>query len=88
MEVCSAILRRTKSPASAYLAKREIESWAEEGCLKLYAVNERRMKRAQQIILRDRLKGADAVIAEVAEELKIPLITFDEEILKRLSGGT
>jgi predicted nucleic acid-binding protein len=88
VEVCSAILRRTRSPARAYLAKRELENCVEEGYIKLYTLDEQRMNRAQGIVLRDRLKGADAIVAEVAEGLKVPLITFDQELSKRFKGVT
>lgn len=86
VEVCGAILRMTKSPARAYLAKREIENWVEEGYIKLYPLDRERMLRAEEIALRDKLKGPDAVIAEVAEELEIEFLTFDKEISKRFKG--
>lgn len=86
VEVCGAILRRTKSPARAYLAKREIESWTEEGYIKLYPLDKERMLRAEEIALRDGLRGHDAVIAEVAEELEMAFLTFDREILEHFKG--
>jgi predicted nucleic acid-binding protein len=86
VEVCGAILRKTGSLARAHLAKREIEVLESEGYVKLYPLDKERMAKAEEIALRDRLKGHDAVIAEVAEELKLMLITFDNEILKRFKG--
>lgn len=86
VEVCSAILRRTQSLARAYLAKREIENLIGDGHISLYPVDVERMAKAQQIALRDELKGHDAVIAAVAEELQLELLTFDREILKRFKG--
>ena len=44
------------------------------------------MTKAQEIALRDELRGHDAVIAAVAEELELELLTFDREILKRFKG--
>lgn len=86
VEVCSAILRRTKSLARAYLAKREIENWVGDGYISLYPLDGERMTKAQEIALRDELRGHDAVIAAVAEELELELLTFDGEILKRFKG--
>jgi len=83
VEVCGAILRRTKSRASAHLAAREMEGLTDEGYAKLYPLDEERMAKAEEIALRDGLKGHDAVIAEVAEELEVALLTFDKEILRR-----
>lgn len=86
VEVCSAVLRRTKSPARAYLAKREIENWVGDGYIRLYPLDGERMTKAQQIALRDKLRGHDAVIAAVAEELQLEFLTFDREILVRFRG--
>ena len=86
VEVCGAILRRTGSLARAHLAKREMEGLTEEGYVKLYPLDKERMTKAEKIALRDRLKGHDAVIAEVAEELKLAILTFDKEVSKRFRG--
>ena len=86
VEVCGVILRRTGSLAKAHLAKREMEGLTEQGYVKLYPLDKERMIKAEEIALRDRLKGHDAVIAEVAEELKLVILTFDKEILKRFRG--
>ena len=88
VEVCSAILRRTKSITRAYLAKREIENLVGDGYIRLYPLDAGRMTKAQEIALRDELRGHDAVIAAVAEELELELLTFDREILKRFKGKT
>jgi hypothetical protein len=58
------------------LAKREIESLTDQGYVKLYPVDKERMTKVEGIALRDRLKGHDAIIAEVAEELELSLLTF------------
>ena len=86
VEVCSAILRRTKSPAQAYLAKREIEKWVSDGYMRLYPLDAVRMAKTQEVALRDELRGHDAAISAIAEELDLELLTFDREILKRFKG--
>lgn len=86
VEVCGVIIRRTKSPTRAYLIKREMEIWEREGYIKLYPVDKERMVRAEEISLKDEMKGHDAIIAGVAEELGVAILTFDEEMLKRFKG--
>jgi len=49
----------------------------------LYPLNRNRMELASSIAIRFRLRGADSVFAALAEELEIPLKTFDQEILDR-----
>ncbi len=87
IEVCGAIIRRTKSPIDAHIAKRDLELWVKEGKIKLYELDRQRMDKAAEIAVRDELKGADAIIAQVAEELKLPLRTFDGEFSKRFKGA-
>ena len=87
IEVCGAIIRRTKSLIDAYMAKRNLELWVREEKIKLYELNRERMDKAAEITIRDRVKGADAVIAEISEELNIPLRTFDKEVSKRFKGA-
>jgi predicted nucleic acid-binding protein len=86
VEVCGVILRRTGSLGRAYLARREMEGLTKQGYVKLYPLDDERMTKAEGIALRDRLKGHDAVIAEVAEELELAILTFDKEVSKRFRG--
>ena len=85
-EVCGAIIRRTKSKTQAYCAKRTLDDWIKDGKLTLYELNQQRMDRANEIAIRDVLKGPDAVIVQISEELKLPLRTFDKELLERFKG--
>lgn len=87
VEVYSVIFKRTKSIAQANVAKQTLECWAKENKIKLYGLDEQRMNKVTQIIVRDNLELPDAIIAQVAEELGIPLITFDDKVLKRFKGA-
>ena len=48
-----------------------------------YELNEKRMSEAQNYGSKYKLKGMDAIIVQLALELNIPLITFDNEIIER-----
>ena len=48
-----------------------------------YSLHRERMERAGTIAESHRLRGADAVVAALAEELSMTLKTFDREILDR-----
>ncbi len=93
VEVCAAVVRKLRNKIGdraaelfAKWVKKNIEDWINAGRLRLYPLDEWRMDKAGAIAIRDKLKGADSVIAEVAEELELALLTFDKEILKRFKG--
>ena len=60
-----------------------LESWIEEKKIKIYELNKKRMKKAQQHGIKFKLRGMDAIIVQLAMELNIPLLTFDNEIIER-----
>ena len=64
-------------------AKKSISDWERDGKVFLYALDRNRMDKAVNTAERHRLRGSDAVIAALAEELDIPLKTFDTEVLAR-----
>jgi len=93
VEVCAAVVRKLRAKIGdsaaellATLVKRSIRDWINAGKLRLYPLDGWRMDKAGIIAIRDKLKGADSVIAELAEELEVPLFTFDEEVLRRFRG--
>jgi predicted nucleic acid-binding protein len=57
--------------------------WERDGKVVLYRLNRDRMDRSVNIAQQHRLRGADSVIAGLAEELDILLKTFDVVILGR-----
>ena len=53
----------------------------------LYPLERQRMDNSIQVAERYGLSGADSVVVALAEELNVPLITFDREILNRFPAG-
>lgn len=85
VEVLSAVSRQSRRNRLAVLARtiQSLTDWEQTGVMVLYPLNRDRMERASSIAIRFRLRGADSVFAALAEELDIPLKTFDQEILDR-----
>jgi predicted nucleic acid-binding protein len=90
VEVTSAISRRAQRGRQALLMtwKQNVTDWERDGKLFTYPLERDRMENAVNIAIRDRLRGSDVVIAALAEELAMPLKTFDQEVLDRFSGAS
>ena len=80
VEVCEAIFRSTGSAVRAYMAERTLDDWIREGKIKLYNLDKQRMDAASEIVVRRKLKGSNAIVSQLSEELNIPLITFDRKL--------
>ena len=65
-----------------------LREWERSGKIALYPLDQERLELSLTIAQRDRLKGADSVVAALAEELGMPLKTFDGEILARFSQAS
>ncbi len=85
VEVMSAISRRATKNRLALLErwKQIMVDWESSGKIFLYSLDSDRMDKAVNIARSHRLRGADSVIAALAEELGMPLKTYDTEILAR-----
>jgi predicted nucleic acid-binding protein len=81
VEVVGAIAR-TVGQEEAEKVRKKFAEWVSAGFLSLQDLNRRRVEQAQQIAIKYRLRGADAVIAQLAYEKKARLATFDEELLR------
>ena len=86
----SALSRRPISNRLALLARanRSLRDWEESGRISLYPLDQERLNRSLTVAQRDRLRGADSVVAALAEELTIPLKTFDEDNLSKFSQAS
>lgn len=84
VEVCAAVARRTRDRAVAKEVTEQMAKWIQLGRLHLLSLNFARMKKAQKLGMDCYTTGLDAIIAEVAEEKKIPLVTFDQELAERI----
>lgn len=91
VEIMSAISRQNQSNRQALLARARtsLSDWERDGKIILYEFDRNRMDRAINIAQNHRFKrGADSVFAALAEELTIPLKTFDMEILARFQQAS
>ena len=88
--VTSAIRRRATRNWVGLVStwKQSVADWERDGLLIMYPLDRDRMDRAVTVAQRDRLRGADSVIAALAEELDMPLKTFDNEIIARFSQAS
>lgn len=89
VEVSAAIRRRVTRWQPVFSRWRDdVLRWERDGKVILYPMNQERMENAV-IAARDRrLRGADSVIAALAEELNMPLRTSDGELLERGPGAS
>jgi len=83
VEIAGAISRRIDE-ASAREAIEIMGSWITEGKVKTYDLNKMRMLRASEIAMKLKVKGMDAIVLQIADELKIPFKSYDEEVKKKI----
>ena len=82
VEVVGAIAR-VVSPKYAELIRKRFANWEKGGFFVLEELNKKRADEAQLIAIRYRLRGADAVIVQLASEKKCRLASFDGEIMRK-----
>jgi predicted nucleic acid-binding protein len=85
-EVCSAIIRQTNNKDYAAIVKRKIEKWIKDNFLKIEELTKERMLLASSTAIEFGLKGVDAIVVSLVKELKASLLTFDEEIKRKIKG--
>jgi predicted nucleic acid-binding protein len=85
VEVMASVSRRPQGNRLAIINawQRTLLDWESDGKAILYPLDRNRMDSAVNIAQRHRLRGSDAVIAALAEELGMPLRTFDTELQQR-----
>ena len=84
VEVSSAIRRRVRSWRLSYRRwQNKLAQWEREGRVILYPMDRDRMENSVGTARDRSLSGADSVVAALAEELNMPLQTFDGELLTR-----
>ncbi|MCH8989151.1 MAG: type II toxin-antitoxin system VapC family toxin [Chloroflexi bacterium] len=89
-EVLAAISRQPTANRLPLLARagQSLRAWEQSEKILLYPLDRDRLELSVTITQRDRLRGADSVVAALAEELGMPLKTFDGEILTRFSQAS
>lgn len=91
IEVTAVISRKDPLPNRlAILARwqKTMSDWERGGKIVLYPLDRGRMENAVSIAQGTRLRGADSIIAALAEELDLPLRTVDGEMLDRLERAS
>jgi predicted nucleic acid-binding protein len=85
VEVMATLNRRSQRNRSAILVawQQTVDDWENSGKVILYPLDRNRMELAISCTKQHRLRGADSIIASLAQELSLPLKTFDQEILAR-----
>lgn len=85
VETISAIRRRLGQSSQTTItdAFATIYQWERQQKLVFYPLNRERMEAALRLAEGNALRGADSIIAALAEELGIALKTYDNEILRR-----
>ena len=88
VEVSATIRRRLRRWRRSYAQwHAKLAQWEREGKVTLYPLSRERMEGAAAAALGRRLSGADSVISALAEELNMPLRTFDRELRERGPGA-
>ena len=90
VEIVSAISRRAQRNRLALLTRvtKSLSDWETAGRIILYPLDQGRMGNAVKVAEERRLRGADSVVAALAEELRMPLKTFDLQIIARFSQAS
>ena len=90
VEVMAAISRQVQKYRVPLLsrARKSISDWETEGKIVIYELSIERMDSAVHMAEQNRLRGSDAVIAALAQELDVELKTFDKEVLDRFSRAS
>ena len=92
VETCASVARQTqKNPMAIVIRVRwSFEGWTQQGLVSWYDLDQ---QRAENVInfnltLPNPLRGADSVMASLADELGYPLKAFDGEIVSRYPGAS
>lgn len=80
VEAVCALARRAQSPAAG---ERALEQLRRHPTLVLHPMNDQLLAIAAQLGARQLLRGADALYAATAAMLNAPLISWDEELIRR-----
>jgi len=87
IEVCGAIMHRTNDMQTARATGIQLQKWVRLGLLELVELNRKRMQEAQELAIKHSIKGMDAIIAQVSDERSLPMLTFDKELVTKISGS-
>lgn len=81
VEVCGAIAR-IFDRKYAEKARELLILWRKERKIKLFDLDKNQQELAEEIAIKNRLKGADAIIIALSKDLNADLVTFDKELTR------
>ena len=87
VEVCG-VIARIIGEKEAKEAQRALRLFEKGGIIKFVELSRRRQVKSEDLAIGLKLRGADAIILEVAEAVKSPLVTFDHEVAKKAAKVT
>jgi predicted nucleic acid-binding protein len=85
LEVACALARRARDPAVGAIADERLRG---HPTLRLHPLDDRLLDLAREIGMQQLLRGSDAVYAATARVVATPLITWDDELVRRAEGVT
>lgn len=90
VEVIAAIWRRSQKLGMALVARarRSFDNWEAAGNIVLYPLDLEQMAFSIDTAVKYRLSGSDSVIVALADQLDMPLKTFDQGIQQRFSRAS
>jgi len=83
-EVCGGITRITRDRKEGEAAKGVIQRWIDSGFFTMEELTKDRMLGAANFAIEFKVRGADAIFSSLALEKGAQLITFDEELKKKI----
>ncbi|MEA1904545.1 MAG: type II toxin-antitoxin system VapC family toxin, partial [Candidatus Hadarchaeota archaeon] len=81
VEICGAIAR-VFGRKYAGKARELLILWRKERKIKLFNLDKNQQELAEEIAIKNRLKGADAIIIALSKGLNADLVTFDRELAR------
>lgn len=79
----------TKTPQSRWLGlKKTFQQWSSDGRIVLHGLDEQFMQRALNAAVKYKTRGADTTFVALADQLTIPLKTFDSDIIAKYSHAS
>ncbi|MBI2547014.1 MAG: PIN domain-containing protein [Candidatus Aenigmarchaeota archaeon] len=84
-EVVGAIRRRTNSANLAYMAEETLKSWI-GNMISFKELTSDRIFSAVEATVKFEIRGADAIFVSLNEETDSELLTFDDELKKKIKG--
>lgn len=84
-EVCG-VIRRKFGLHQAMIVENMLNTWIDSNMIFVKELTKDRMKSSAEEAIRFGLRGEDAIFVSLTRELGMSLLTFDEEVKKKIKG--